>query len=233
MAAPAYHLPDSWTEADLNALPDDGHRYEILDGSLLVTPLANGYHQSIEGDLYLALRKAAPPEWRVLTNIGVRVPAGNFVPDIAVVRAEADLSATWHDPDTVGLAVEIASKSTEVNDKGNKVIKYAEAGIPGVLAGGARRRGDCARADHRRPVRHHRDRQAGHDLDGELPVPGYPRPRDTGRRPVATGPRRPASPCGPAAPALRRCCPRAARPGGTRTRRRAARRTASPSATAG
>ena len=26
------------TRADLEAMPDDGHRYELLDGSLVVTP---------------------------------------------------------------------------------------------------------------------------------------------------------------------------------------------------
>ena len=27
-----------YTHADLDAIPDDGHRYEIVDGTLIVTP---------------------------------------------------------------------------------------------------------------------------------------------------------------------------------------------------
>jgi hypothetical protein len=29
---------DGWVEADLDRLPDDGNRYELIDGSLHVTP---------------------------------------------------------------------------------------------------------------------------------------------------------------------------------------------------
>lgn len=130
MAQPVYQFPDFWTEADLDALPDDGHRYEILDGSLHVTPPPNGYHQSIGVELLLQLRAGAPPRWRVLQEIGVRVPGGNFVPDVVVLKPTADLGVNWQDADDVALVVEVASPSTEVNDRNNKAAKYAEAGIP-------------------------------------------------------------------------------------------------------
>ncbi len=32
--------PGPWTIDDLYAIPDDGYRYEIADGSLLVSPLS-------------------------------------------------------------------------------------------------------------------------------------------------------------------------------------------------
>ncbi|MPY82922.1 MAG: Uma2 family endonuclease [Actinophytocola sp.] len=130
MAQPAYQFPDYWTEADLDSLPDDGHRYEILDGSLHITPLADGYHQSIGLALAVLLRTAAPSGCRVLPELGVRVPGGNFVPDLVVLEPGADLGATWHDPQQIALVVEVASPSTEVNDKTSKAFKYAEAGIP-------------------------------------------------------------------------------------------------------
>ena len=42
MPAPSPILPDrsrrDWTVEQLHALPDDGNRYEIVDGALLVTP---------------------------------------------------------------------------------------------------------------------------------------------------------------------------------------------------
>ena len=36
-----------WTSADLARLPDDGNRYEVLDGELFVTPQAEFRHQRI------------------------------------------------------------------------------------------------------------------------------------------------------------------------------------------
>ncbi|HWX41727.1 MAG TPA: Uma2 family endonuclease [Blastocatellia bacterium] len=36
-----------WTSADLDALPDDGKRYEIIDGELLVSKQPHLYHQDV------------------------------------------------------------------------------------------------------------------------------------------------------------------------------------------
>lgn len=41
-------MPDlkrEWTVADRDALPDDGHRYEVIDGELFVTPAPAVRHQ--------------------------------------------------------------------------------------------------------------------------------------------------------------------------------------------
>lgn len=130
MAQPVYQFPDFWTEADLDVLPDDGHRYEILDGSLVVTPPPTDGHQSVGTALLVALRAAAPRGWRVLPELGVRVPGGNVIPDVVVLHPHAARNVTWREASDVALVVEVASPSTEVNDRGNKAIKYAEAGIP-------------------------------------------------------------------------------------------------------
>lgn len=130
MAQPTHVFPDVWTESDLDSLPDDGHRYEILDGSLHMTPPPDGYHQSIAAELLALLRAAAPPGWHALAEIGVRVPGGNFVPDIAVLTPQADRALTWQRPEHVALVVEITSQSTDAYDKTTKALKYAEAGIP-------------------------------------------------------------------------------------------------------
>src|SRR5689334_17773334 len=44
-SVPRPRRPRPWTRADLARLPDDGNRYEVLDGELLVTPQANPPHQ--------------------------------------------------------------------------------------------------------------------------------------------------------------------------------------------
>jgi Uma2 family endonuclease len=122
--------PDFWTEADLAALPDDGHRYEIIDGSLIVTPPADDVHQGIAANILVSLRTSAPSGWRVLADVGVRTPRGSFIPDLVALRPRAARGVVWREADNVRLVVEVASSSTELIDRGIKAIAYAEAGIP-------------------------------------------------------------------------------------------------------
>ncbi len=44
------------TYEELMALPDDGRRYELIEGELVLNPAPNLRHQAIIGNLYLALR---------------------------------------------------------------------------------------------------------------------------------------------------------------------------------
>lgn len=50
MGMPATH--DNWTVEMLDALPDDGQRYEIIDGVLYVTPAPSDVHQLVAGAFY-------------------------------------------------------------------------------------------------------------------------------------------------------------------------------------
>ncbi|GAA1073797.1 DUF952 domain-containing protein [Tsukamurella spumae] len=120
----------SWGEADLAVLPDDGHRYEIVDGSLLMTPPPSQGHQSIGGNLFVALRLAMPRGFRGLYEVGVRVQGGNLIPDIVVLQPGAARVPVWSESEDVVLVVEIASRSTRVTDRTLKAAKYAEAMIP-------------------------------------------------------------------------------------------------------
>jgi hypothetical protein len=43
MAMPAH--PTEWTVEMVRALPDDGNRYEVIDGELFVTPAPSVAHQ--------------------------------------------------------------------------------------------------------------------------------------------------------------------------------------------
>lgn len=53
-----------WTYEDYLALPDDGNRYEIIEGELYVTPAPNTDHQHISGELYF-LKAGVPEYWIV------------------------------------------------------------------------------------------------------------------------------------------------------------------------
>ncbi|MEV4629133.1 hypothetical protein AB0J90_23015 [Micromonospora sp. NPDC049523] len=43
----AYPPTDGWTTDDLDALPDDGHRRELLDGVLIMSSSPTAAHQTI------------------------------------------------------------------------------------------------------------------------------------------------------------------------------------------
>ena len=55
MGMPATIAPD-WTVDMVDALPEDGQRYEIIDGELFVTPAPGEMHQDIVGELHARLR---------------------------------------------------------------------------------------------------------------------------------------------------------------------------------
>ncbi|GAB3814037.1 Uma2 family endonuclease [Micromonospora zhanjiangensis] len=132
MAQPTYewHPPErGWTERDLSDLPVDGHRYEIIDGSLHVTPPADFSHHELADEIRAALRAALPAGWRVIREIGVRVPAGNVIPDITVLRPSAPDDGMWAEPADVALVVEVESPSSRRHDRFTKPALYAEAGI--------------------------------------------------------------------------------------------------------
>ncbi|MGH3937649.1 MAG: hypothetical protein ACRDTG_03295 [Pseudonocardiaceae bacterium] len=45
-----------FTVRNLEAMPDDGRRYELIDGMLLVTPVPGWPHQEMALTLYMVLR---------------------------------------------------------------------------------------------------------------------------------------------------------------------------------
>ena len=55
----------SLTAEDLAAMPDDGHRYELIDGALIVTPSPSREHQLCAGKVYIDLVAACPDHLRV------------------------------------------------------------------------------------------------------------------------------------------------------------------------
>jgi len=118
------------TVADLDLLPDDGNKYELDDGVLVVSPAPAINHQLVLTRLTVLLEMARPPEFLVLPGPGVEMSAHQYrIPDLVVVRADAigieDTSVTK--PPV--LTVEIASPSTAIYDRNRKKDVYAGFGI--------------------------------------------------------------------------------------------------------
>lgn len=100
------------TRADLETMPDDGHRYELIDGVLIVTPAPRVRHQEVSGNLFVLLRTTCPTDLKVLYAPVDVVLADDTViqPDLLVARRE---TFTERDlPTAPLLAVEILSPST-------------------------------------------------------------------------------------------------------------------------
>jgi Uma2 family endonuclease len=124
-----WSAPDTvWTEPDLHLFPQDGHRYEIVDGSLHVAPPPPEPHETLVRAVVTALRAAAPEGWWVCDRLGVAIGDSNLVPDVTVLRPRSS-GAIWCDPADVALVVEIESPATRRFDRHLKPTLYAEAGI--------------------------------------------------------------------------------------------------------
>ena len=120
-----------WTEPDLHLFPQDGHRYEIVDGGLHDTPPLDDAHESVARALVTTLRGAAPPGWWVCARLGVASGASNLIPDVVVLRPESS-GASWCTPSDVALVVEVESAESRRYDRLLKPALYAEAGIPSL-----------------------------------------------------------------------------------------------------
>jgi Uma2 family endonuclease len=126
------HPPDGWTTDDLDELPEDGHRYELIDGALIVSPSPTSFHQKLVLRLAFMLEASCPDEWVVTQGVEVRINRRrSLTPDVLVVGAAADAQAPARfRPQEVLLAVEIVSPGSVTMDRVAKPALYAQAGIP-------------------------------------------------------------------------------------------------------
>jgi Uma2 family endonuclease len=121
-----------WTIDDLERLPDDGNRYEIFDGSLLVSPHADASHGLVSNKLRRLLDRQAPDDLFVGQDVGVsRKISSYLVPDLFVVRTAAfEQARAALPPSAVELVVEVLSPGNRGRDLVVKRHEYAAAGIP-------------------------------------------------------------------------------------------------------
>lgn len=124
-------LPQSrpLTVEDLDALREveDGHRYELLDGSLIVTPAPRPVHQTVAFALARALHDAVPAGLQVLmAPVDVRIDQAVVLqPDVLVV-ARSDVGERFVRHPL--LVIEVLSLSTRDIDLTLKKARYERAG---------------------------------------------------------------------------------------------------------
>jgi Uma2 family endonuclease len=120
-----------FTVDDLEAMPDDGNRYELIDGMLLVSPAPSVRHQRSLFKLATVLEAACPHDMLMLpAPFAVRPSRSTELqPDVLVAR-KADLTEKLL-PVAPVLAVEIFSPSSVINDLNNKKAAYERMGVEG------------------------------------------------------------------------------------------------------
>jgi len=117
------------TVADLERTPDDGRRYELVDGVLTVSPAPLIPHQVVLLELAVTLRSACPEDLELVPGPGLRMSdITELVPDLVVVRREELAGPRLTAPPL--LAVEIRSRSTALFDMNTKKAVYQRFGIP-------------------------------------------------------------------------------------------------------
>lgn len=130
--------PPEWTYSEYARLPDDGNRYEVLDGEVLVTPSPGTRHQRIAARLFRRLDDYAREHGigEVLWDLDVLFVTGQFLrPDMVFVpNAERDRLTDRGVEGVPGLVVEVVSPSSKRIDRVKKPARYADFGISAYWA---------------------------------------------------------------------------------------------------
>ncbi|MEP6778795.1 MAG: Uma2 family endonuclease [Gemmatimonadaceae bacterium] len=129
-------VTNNWTVEMLDALPDDGQRYEIIDGALFVTPSPREPHQDVVGELYFRLRQylgASGVGRAVISPSDVRRDdrkRNRVQPDVYVIRVTSGKRPTYpYDLKDLLLAVEVVSPSNPLLDYQVKRDLYLREGV--------------------------------------------------------------------------------------------------------
>jgi Uma2 family endonuclease len=124
-----------WTAELARALPDDGNRYEVLDGELFVTPAPALLHQRALLELYDRLKPYVTQHKFgevLLSPADIEFsPKRLLQPDLFVLPEEPGTRhKTWRDVKSLLLAVEALSPSTARADRIKKRRIYLDEGVP-------------------------------------------------------------------------------------------------------
>jgi Uma2 family endonuclease len=123
-----------FTVDEVDAFPDDGNRYELLDGFLLVTPGPGLPHQSVATELavLLATFLREEPDIRVWApGVLIDRPDLELQPDVLVGRLPPG-GERWEQVREHWLAIEVSGRSSRVYDREYKRDAYLALGVQEV-----------------------------------------------------------------------------------------------------
>lgn len=128
-------LDPSWCYARWEQLPEDGNRYEVIDGVLYMTTAPSTFHQWIVSRLVRHVGHPAEDRglaYAFVAPIGVLMPGCDPVqPDFLLVRqSRAGIIADRRIRGVPDLIVEVLSPSNPEQDTEVKRGAYARAGLP-------------------------------------------------------------------------------------------------------
>ena len=135
-----------WTYEDWLRLPDDGNRYEIINGHLYMTTAPSSFHQWIVLRLYRFVGIPAEEQELALAMVA---PIGVIMPDcdpvqpdfVLVLKERADIFRDRRIMGVPDLIAEVLSPGSTAYDEQVKLEAYAKAGVPeyAIIDPGARR----------------------------------------------------------------------------------------------
>jgi len=134
MNRPIETTPSDWTYSEYARLPDDGNRYEVIDGEVLVTPAPTPHHQKMVGRLLVMLIEYVEGRglgW-VFQDVDLLFVTGQFLrPDLVVVPAAARDGISDRGVEVApALVVEVPSPSSGTIDRVTKPRRYLDFGVP-------------------------------------------------------------------------------------------------------
>ena len=168
-----------WTEAEIQALPDDGYTHEVVNGELVISPKNTFQHESIFSRLFFSL-EAFNRQYRLggvfgsnlgcwMHNRNCRAPDISFLPKERLRRLGFTPSTRKFLPAASDLAVEILSPSNTRAEIDERLKDFFASGTQ--IAWIINPDDECVEACHS-PT----DRKllgSGALLDGEHLLPGF------------------------------------------------------------
>ena len=122
----------AWTLAELQRLPDDGNKYELVHGELFVTPAPSPPHESLASVLRMILEPYVRAQqlgriW--VPRAVVRIRGSEVEPDLMVRPDTGRVPRKWEDAPVPTLVAEILSGTTRRRDHEQKRAFYLESGV--------------------------------------------------------------------------------------------------------
>ena len=134
----AVEPPLRLTSADLELLPENGNRYEIIDGEIYMTRAPHWKHQTTCGNFYAKLQAWSEINDLGYAAVGVGVIFGDnddVIPDVVWIskeKYEALIDKSGHLMGAPEIAIEVLSAGSE-NEKRDRELKLKLYSSRGVL----------------------------------------------------------------------------------------------------